>query len=151
MSTLIAMNRLTLLSHLTFRMNDFPCWKWFVCVYSSRQSTWTDHIFHRTACSVASFGTFVSRTLPYTAYRCTVFFFFFFFFFNNSQTLFVCRSNERMTKCKCVNLLFFLRDYVAQIANECNLNMFSLSSLISRIRKSVDRCCLQYPINFFSL
>ena len=28
---------------------------------------------HCTACSVASFGTFVSRTLPYTAYRCTVF------------------------------------------------------------------------------
>ena len=51
-------------------------------------------IFHRTACSVASFGTFVSRTLPYTAYRCTVFFFFF-FFVNNSQTLlFAVAMNE---------------------------------------------------------
>ena len=39
-STAIAKNRLTLLSHLTwlpwFRMNYFTCWKWFVCVYSSR-------------------------------------------------------------------------------------------------------------------
>ena len=148
MSTPIAMNRLTLLSHLTFRMNDFTCWKWFVCVHSSRQSAWTDDIFHRTACGVASFGTFVSLTLPYTAYRCTVFFF---FFPQQFSVSFVCRSNKRMTKCKSVNLLFFLRVYVAQIANECNLNMFSLSSLISRIRKSVDRCCLQYPISFFSL
>ena len=53
---------------------------------------------HRTDCSVASFGTFVSRTLPYTAYRCTVFFlgfFFLFFFFNNSQTfLFAVAINE---------------------------------------------------------
>ena len=85
-STAIAMNRLTILSHLTwlpwFRMNDFTCWKWF------HLDIWLGPIFHRTACSVASFGTFVSRTLPYTAYRCTFFFFFFFFFFfNNSQTL----------------------------------------------------------------
>ena len=28
------------------------------------------------------------------------------------------------------------------------LNMFSLSSLISQIRKSVVRCCLQYPNSF---
>ena len=74
-STAIAVNKLTSLSHLTWlpwlRMNDFTCWKWFVCVNSYR----TDDIFHCTACSVASFGTFVSRTLPYTAYSCTVFFF----------------------------------------------------------------------------
>ena len=42
----------------------------------------------RTACSVASFGAFVSRTLPYMAYCCTV-------FFNNSQTLlFAVAMNE---------------------------------------------------------
>ena len=34
------------------------------------------NLFHRTACSVASYGTFVSRTLPL-----------YHFFFNNSQTL----------------------------------------------------------------
>ena len=112
-SMAIAMNRLTFLSHLTclpwFRMNDFTCWKWSVCVHSSRHSAWTDDMFHSTACSVASFGTFVSWTLPYTAYRCTG------FFFNNSQTL-VCRSNEWMKKCKSVNLYFFLYVYVAQIS-----------------------------------
>ena len=46
--------------------------------------------FIELAYSVASFGTFVSRMLPYTAYRCTVF-----VFFNNSQTLlFAVAMNE---------------------------------------------------------
>ena len=98
-STAIAMNKLKLLSHLTFRMNDFTGCKWFICVYSSRQSAWTS-----TACSVASFGTFVSRALPYMAYRYTVFFVCFLQQFLNS---FVCCSNERMKKCKSVNLFFF--------------------------------------------
>ena len=145
MSTAIAMKRLTLLSHLTFRMNDFTCWKWFVCVYSSRQSAWTDDKFHRTTCSVASFGTFVSRTLPYTAYRCTVFF----LFFQQFSDSFICRSNERMAKCKSVNLLFFSpSSSCCSNRKRVQLNMFSLSSLISRIQKSVIRSCLQYPISF---
>ena len=138
----------TLLSHLTWlpwiRMNDFTCWKWFVYVYSSRHSVWTDAIFHRTACSVhlASFGTFVSRTLlPYTAYRCTV-------FFQQFSDSFVWLSNERMKKCKSVNLLFFSQCLCCSNRKRVQLNMFSLSSLISRIRKSVVWCCLQYPISF---
>ena len=64
-------------------------------------------IFHSTACSVDSFGTFGSRRLRYTAYHCTV-------FFQQFSDSFVCRSNERMTKCKSVNLLFFLHVYVAK-------------------------------------
>ena len=49
------------------------------------------------------------------AYRCAV------VFCNNSQTLlFAVAVIERMKKCKSVNLLFFLHDYVAQSANECN-------------------------------
>ena len=64
-------------------------------------------MFHRTACKVASFGTFVSRTVPYTAVP----------FFPTIFRLF----NEPMKKCKSVNLLFFfLHVHVAQIANECN-------------------------------
>ena len=63
--------------------------------------------------TAASFGTIVSRTLPYTAYRCTVFFV---FFFNNSQTLLFAVA---MKVSKSVNL-FFLHIHVAQIANECN-------------------------------
>ena len=93
-STAIAMNRLTLLSHLTwlpwFRMNDFTCWK-FINLDSEKS--------HRTACSVASFGTFVRRTLPYTAYRCIV------FFFQQCSDSFFYRSNERMKKCKSVKLM----------------------------------------------
>ena len=57
----------------------------------------------------ASFGTFVSRTLPYTAYHCTV-------FFQQFSDSFVCRSNECMEKCKSVNLLVFF----SMFANECN-------------------------------
>ena len=99
---------------------------------------------------VASFGTFVSRTLPYTAYRCTVFFCFFCFFccfFQQFPDSFVCRSDERMTKCKSVNLLFFSPCLCCSNRKRVQLNMFSLSSLISRIRKSVIRC-LQNPISF---
>ena len=62
-------------------MNDFTCWKFI---------NLDDEKIHHTACSVASFGTFVRRTLPYTAYRCTVV-----FFPNNSQTLlFAVAMNE---------------------------------------------------------
>ena len=90
--------------------------------------------------NIASFGTFVSRTLPCTAYRCTV-------FFDNSQTL-VCRSNERFKKFKSVNLLFLSPCLCSSNRKKVQLNTFSLSSLISRIRKSVVWCCLQYPISF---
>ena len=128
-----AMNRLTLLSHLTwlpwFRINDFTCWKWFVCVRSS----WTDDTFHRMACSVASFDTFVSRTLPYTTYCCTVF----------SSSTILRLFNEQMKKCKSVNLLFFSPCLCCSNRKQMQLNTFSLSSLISRIRNSVVRCCLR--------
>ena len=144
MSTAIAIIRLTLLSHLTFRMNDFTCWKWFVSVYSSRQSaSWLVVKLH--------FGTFVSRTLPYTSdlyrslrIRLTAVP----FFSQQFSDSFVCRSNERMTKCKSVNLLFFSPCLCCSNRKRVQLNMFSLSSLISQFRKSVVRCCLQYPISF---
>ena len=77
--------RLTLLSHL----HGFHDLEWMILLAESdlfvfiRLDRWYTVLLHRTACSVASFGTFVSRTLPYTAYRCTVVF----FFFNNSLSL----------------------------------------------------------------
>ena len=98
---------------------------------------------HRTACSVASFGTFVSRTLPYRAYRCTV-------FSNNSQSLLICRSNERTKKCKSVNLLFFSM-FMSLKSQTSAIKMFSLSSLIRRIGKSVVRCCLHTLLVFLPL
>ena len=61
------------------------------CLFSDISRPGTDEKFHRTACSVASFGTFLSRTLPYTAYCCTVS-----FSSNNPQTLlFAVAMNER--------------------------------------------------------
>ena len=113
----------------------------FVFIYLDIQ---LGQIFHRTACSVASFGTFVNRTLPYRAYRCTI-------FFSAILRLFClpyCRSNERMKKCKSVNSLFFSVCLCCSNHKQVQLNMFSLSSLISQIRNSVVRCCLQYPISF---
>ena len=99
---------------------------------------------YRTACSVASFGTFVSRTLPYTVYRCTV-------FSNNSQSLMFCRSNERTKKCKSVNILFFSPCLCSSNRKRVQLKMFSLSYLISRIRKSVVRCSLHTLLVFLPL
>ena len=50
---------------------------------------------------VASFGTFISWTLPYMAYRCTR-------FFSTTLRLFYLPRYEPMKECKSVNLLFFL-------------------------------------------
>ena len=94
--------------------------------------------------SEASFGTFVIRMLSYTAYRCTDFF---------QQFSFVCCSNERMKKCKSVNLLFF-PGLCCSNCKQVQLNLFSLSSLISQIRKSVTRqaspMSFKIPYKFFS-
>ena len=107
-STAIAMNRLTLLSHIAwlswFRMTDFTCWKWFVCVYSSvwiSQDTQAivcsrtaDDKFYRT---VFSFGIFIIRMHRIRLIDLPIFF---------QQFSFVCCSNEQMKKCKSVNLMF---------------------------------------------
>ena len=148
-SSTIAMNRLTLLiSNERF---------YLLKVYSSRH--WLEPMkkFHSTACSVASYGTFVSRTLPYTAYGLFAVVVvvvvvvvvygipLYRFFPQQFSDSFVCRSNERTQIRK---ITVFSPCLCCSNRKQVQLNMFSLSSLISRIRKWVVRCCLQYPISF---
>ena len=94
------------------------------------------------ACSVASFGTFCQSDV--TLYGLPL------YRFSPQQfsDSFVCRSNERIKKCKSVKLFFFSPCLCCSNRNRVQLNMFSLSSLISQIRESVVRCCLQYSISF---
>ena len=71
-----------------------------------------------------------------------------FFFFKQSSDSFVCRSNERKKECKSVKLLFFFSMFMLLKSQMSAIKYVFFSSLISRIRKSVVRCCLQYPISF---
>ena len=145
MSTAIAMNRLTLISHLHL--------EWTILLAESDLCVFIyldDDIFHPMACSVASFGTFVTRTLQYTAYRCTVVFCCRFFCFVFSTILNFCLPYQWTNDEMQIRKLIICSPCLSRCSNRkrVQLNMFSLSSLISRIPKSVVRFCLQYPISF---
>ena len=97
-----------------------------------------------TACSVASFGTFDSRTLPYTAYRCT-FVFFCFFFINNSQTLLFTVANDEMRIRK---LIFFLSMFML-LKSQTSAIKYVFSFIPNQSNSEVGSpMLLQYPIIF---